>query len=163
MCCCSRVFSSQASIFTPMSGKSFLSYCFKMNQPHHSLVPLQAWRSKHTQHQQKTQGWRWWWIWGTLGSEWESRGRTDVLCWGRDDFTFSQQAAFEARTNRRGMFSLCFSVTLHSPTCFLLLPSPCQSFLQLGQQVTACGIWVFWSLHIPSWLQVNATPVSYFP
>lgn len=54
--CCSRVPSSQASIFTPASGKSFLSYCFRMNQPHHSLVPLQARRSKHTQHQEKTQG-----------------------------------------------------------------------------------------------------------
>lgn len=109
-CCCSRVFPSQASIFAPASGKSFLSYCFRMNQPHHSFVPLQAWRSKHTQHQQKTQGCCSWWISGTLGSEWESEGRTEGLCLGRDDFTFSQQAPFEARTNRRGMFSLCFSV-----------------------------------------------------
>lgn len=157
MCCCSGVFSSQASIFTSRSGKSFLSYCFRMNQPHHSLVPLQAWRSKHTQHQHKTQGWRSWWIWGTLGSEWESEGRTEVLCLGRDDFTFSRQDPFEAKTNRRGMFSLCFSVRPHSSACFLLLSSPCQASLQL---LTACGIWVFWSLHIPSCLLVSATQVG---
>lgn len=80
-----------------------------------------------------------------------------MLCFGKYYLNFSQQALFEARTNGSKVFSLCFSIIPHNRIYFLLLPSPCQSSLQLSWQASYClRALGFRRLHILGLLQVSA-------
>lgn len=72
--------------------------------------------------------------WGMLENQWQSKGRSEVLCFGKDYLNFSQQAPLEMKMKRSRAFPLCFSITpCMRPYVFvLILLSPCSPSVPLS-------------------------------
>lgn len=78
--------------------------------------------------------------WGMLENQWQSKGRSEVLCFGKDYLNFSQQAPLEMKMKRSRAFPLCFSITpCMRPYVFvLILLSPCSPTLSPAQLQAGC-------------------------
>lgn len=81
--------------------------------------------------------------WGTLENQWQSKGRSEVLCFGEDYLNFSQQAPLEMKMKRSRVFSLCFSITpCMRPYVFvLILLSPCSPSVPLSYRQVVRVLW----------------------
>lgn len=81
--------------------------------------------------------------WGTLENQWQSKGRSEVLCFGKDYLNFSQQAPLEMKMKRSRVFSLCFSITpCMRPYVFvLILLSACSPSVPLSYRQVVRVLW----------------------